>query len=254
MPKKYRKIRTAGMLQQVVQYPRVPSRANATIRSRIRKESCEAQKKFNVKTSWANLMWRIAANFLPDDALVVTLTYDDDHLPDSRKKAQANLKAFRGSISKSRKQRGEVFRAIYSTEHLHSSSRPGESGRWHHHLILNQTGNDYDEIRSAWKFGTDIDIHPFELNDKRNYETLARYMAKERAETERSHVWGCTRNCVMPETETFLVDVDEAITIPDDAAFIQTETKTTEFGKYEIAFWVNMAKERLRKRRTRRRS
>jgi len=240
MRKKIRRIRTAGPLQEIAQYPRVPARGSAAVRNATRKISSEAQKKFNVKTSWANLMWRIAANFRPGD-LVVTLTYDDAHLPDSRKKAMANLKAFRGNMAKARRLRGEEFVSVYSTEHLHSSSRPGESGRWHHHLIINATGHDYSEIRCAWQYGTDIEIHAFEISDRRNYETLARYMAKERSETERKHVWGCTRNCRRPETEVMLVDIDEAIRIPEDAAFVRTETKTTEYGKYEIASWMNMA-------------
>ena len=246
-----RKIKTAGMLQQVAQYPRIPSRGDAVTRSGCRKLSSEAQQRMNVKYSWQNLMWRIAANFSPGD-LVVTLTYDDEHLPDSRKRAKADLKRFRGNMSQSRRKKGEVFKAVYCTEHLHPSSHNGENGRWHHHLVINRTKNDYTEIIAAWPYGVNIEIHPFELNDKRSYESIAKYMAKERADTVNSHVWGCTRNCQKPDEESFLVDAGEVIRVPDGAMYVRQESRQTEFGRYDIASWICSDPKKMMKPRRRR--
>ena len=245
---KQRRIRTAGPLVQVVDRPRSSARDDAAVRGAKRNLSTEAQRRANVKFSWQKLMWKLAANFLPGD-LIVTLTYDDDHLPASRKEAKARLKKFRERMAKSRRARGESFVAVYATEHLHSSERPGEDGRWHHHMVLNATGDDFREILAAWGFGSNVEIRRLELSESRSYETLAKYMAKERSDTANSHVWSCTRNCRKPETESFAVPDDAPIVIPEGAVHVRRETKETEYGRFEIVTYLGAAPRKLRKRK-----
>lgn len=243
---KRRKIKTAGPMVAVCDYPQPAPRESAQLRAEKRKLSSEAQQRMNVKYSWQNLMWKLAANFVPGD-LVVTLTYDDEHLPKDAKQAQRCMKEFRTRMSKSMKARGKSFVAIYSTEHLHSSRWVPEDGRWHHHVVLRaQTGDEFRMILSAWPYGSDIEIHRFEVNGKRNYETLARYMSKERASTSRAHVWNCTHNCRKPESESFIVPEDTRIEIPDNAMFVQHEMKETVYGRFEFACWFGTDPKTLR--------
>lgn len=248
-----RKLKTGGQLVQVVDYPQPAPRETAEARAQHRKLSSEAQQRMNAKYSWQKLMWKIAANFVPGD-LVVTLTYDDEHLPQNRKQAAACLKRFRANMAKAMKTKGQEFVAVYSTEHLHSSSWVPVAGRWHHHLVIRATGDDFRTIIAAWPYGSEIEIHRFEISSDRNYETLARYMAKERQDTANVHVWGCTRNCRKPEEESFTIEEDAQITIPDGAMFIQREVKETIYGRFEFATWLsadpNAARAlRIRKRR-----
>lgn len=249
---KRRKFRTAGLLVQVVDYPQPASRAPAEIRSQQRKLSSEAQQRMNVKYSWQKLMWRIAANFRPGD-LVITLTYDDDHLPGDRNRALACLKKFRSNMVKAMKAKGREFVAVYSTEHLHASSWVPENGRWHHHLVMRATHDDFKTILASWPYGNEIEIHRFEISKDRSYETMARYMAKERQDTSRAHVWGCTRNCLKPEEESFVVPEDAEIIVPDNAMYVQREVKETIFGRFEFATWLGSDPKADRALRTRKR-
>ena len=247
--KQHRRI-TAGPLVWQMLAPRPASREHPEIRAEKRKLSSEAQQRMNVKYSWQKLMFRLAANFVPGD-LVVTLTYDDDHLPKDLAEARKRLKRFRERMVKSRRQRGRAFTAVYATEHLHSSERPSEDGRWHHHLVINATGDDYREILGAWPYGSSVEIHRLELTEKRTYETLARYMAKERAETVNTHVWGCTRNCRHAETECRNVPDDWTMKVPETAVHVSREVKTTEFGSFEIVKYLDASPAALRRQRPR---
>ena len=235
---------------QILDRPRAGIRDTAEVRAGKRALSTEAQRRANVKYSWQKLMWRLASNFLPGD-LVVTLTYDDDHLPKSRKEAKARLKKFRERMVKIRKAKGLPFLAVYATEHLHSSDKPDQSGRWHHHIAINSTGDDFADILCAWGYGSNVEIHPLELSDKRTYETLAKYMSKERADTANSHVWSCTRNCRRPETESFQVPDDAVIEIPEDAAHVRRESKESEYGRFDLVTYLGAPPKVLRKQRPR---
>ena len=245
---KQHKIRTAGPLVWQSLAPRPASREPAQIRREKRQLSSKAQQLMNVKYSWMKLMFRLAANFLPGD-LVVTLTYDDEHLPETRAQAMARLKNFRNKMAKARRRRNKDFFSVYSTEHLHSSSRPAEDGRWHHHIIINATGDDFREILAAWPYGSNVEIHPLELTERRTYETLAKYMAKERQDTANAHVWSCTRNCRKEETESRIVPDDWTMNVPETAVHVRRESKTTEYGSFEVVQYIDASPSALRQQR-----
>ena len=217
-------------------------REPANIRAEKRKLSSPAMARANAKLSWKQLERRLAANILPGD-LVVTATFDDDHLPEGRKEAKARMKAFFDSMRKARRRRGKIFLCVYCIE-----SRHGD-GRWHFHFVINATGDDYREILSCWPYGSDIEIHRFELSKLRNYETLAKYMAKERPTTERQHVWGCTRNCAKPERESRIVRDDAELTVPDGAVWVVREIVQNEFGRWEYLSYILTDPGALRKAR-----
>lgn len=150
MSKILRKIR-AGRVVFAVAYTPCTAGDSPKERAQKQKASTAAREKLNARTSFQKLERTLAANF-DDGDLYVTLTYDDKHLPDSRDKAVRKIRAFLSKLRKARAERGEELHYIYVTE----GACPG--GRLHHHLVLNSTGTDLEEIRRLWIYGDNVEL------------------------------------------------------------------------------------------------
>ena len=94
-----------------------------------------------MKYAWQKLELLLAANFTPRD-LVVTLTYDDDHLPDDRDGAVDKIKGFWMQLRKARRLAGQSLRYVYVTEGVHGDKR------LHHHVVIDGTGGDLETLQS----------------------------------------------------------------------------------------------------------
>ena len=143
---KFKKIIVAGPLVVETIYPAPNPRDTVGVRAGKKRLSSEAQQRMNLKYAWQKLELEIAANFGVRD-LYATFTYDDAHLPQSRKAANAKMQAFWKRLRTARKVQGQALRYIYVTEHKHGD------GRWHHHVLINSTGDDYKLIRELWGQG-----------------------------------------------------------------------------------------------------
>lgn len=246
MSQKQKRILTAGILVKEVTWTRAAASEPPRIRAAKRKASSEAQQRMNAKYSWQKLEERIAANFAPGD-LVVTLTYDDDHLPADRVHADRKLKKFWEAFRESRKARGESAVYIYNTENVSGA------GRWHHHLVVNATGtDDFAEILRCWTCGDDIEIKRLQVDREKNYESLARYMCKERQERGK-HTWRCSRNCKKPEVESFRVSEDTEIAAPEGAIVLEDVQVKTEYGSWHYLKYLAVDPQQLPRPKTRRR-
>lgn len=239
----------SGFLVEVSIATRAAGKERPKIRAAKRKATSEAQAKMNAKYSWQKLERILAANFIPGD-LVITLTYDDRHLPATRQRAQDRLKRFRKDLRDRRQTRGAAAVMAWNTENVSGS------GRYHHHIVLNATGpDDFREILHCWPCGEDIEIRRLQVDREKNYESLARYMCKERAEKNKN-TWSCTRNCKRPETESFPVPDDTEIQIPEDAIVLEDVSIKTEFGAWHYVKYLaaepqpRRIKPRRRKQRT----
>ncbi len=244
---KMKKIIHAGALVIEAVYPRMDRRDSERARAAKRKASTEAQKRMNQIYSWQKLELMLAANFRPGD-LVVTLTYDDAHLPESRKASELRLKYFRQQLAAHRLMTGQGLVMIWNTEHKHGD------GRWHHHTVLNATGDDYDLIRRLWIYGSDIEIKPLRVDKEKNYETLARYMCKEEGERLGQRKWSYTRNARKPEVETFRVEEDTTVQVPKGATEISVFSDSNQYGsarviKYLAPGWQKRPTVRAKRRR-----
>ena len=237
-----KKILTAGALVKEVIYTRAAGREGPRIRAAKRKASTEAQHLMNAKYSWQKLELMLAANFVPGD-LVITLTYDDTHLPATREAAVARLKRFRSDLAAVRREHGEELRMIWATENASGL------GRWHHHVVINTTGQDFSEIAKLWDCGDDLEIRKLEVGRAKNYESLARYMAKEARERPGLRSWSYTRNCRKPEVETFVVPDDTELAPPEDAIVMEDQTKRTDYGSYHYIKYLAAAPQQLRRQR-----
>lgn len=238
-----KKIIVAGSLVKECVYSCPAGREDARIRAEKRKISSAAQQRINAKYSWQKLELMLAANFVPGD-LVITLTFDDEHLPETRKEAAARLKKFRADLSRLRKATGEQLVMIWTTENKSGS------GRWHHHCVINATsGSDFVDILSCWPHGSDIEIRRLEIGGRKSYESLARYFCKESRERAGLRSWSYTRSCRHPEIETFPVPDDTEVRAPEDATVLEQSSDRTMFGQYAYIKYLAASPQSLRKLR-----
>lgn len=246
---KTKKIIHAGALVVEAVYPRCSRNDSQKVRAAKQKASSEAQQRMNSIYSYQKLELMLAANFRPGD-LVITLTADEEHLPKDRKQAQLQLKYFRGQMAKLRKAGGSELVMIWSTEHKHGD------GRWHHHIVINASGEDYEDIRRLWLYGSNIEIKPLRVDDEKNYGSLARYMAKEGREKLGLRAWSYTRNCRKPEVETFAVEADTQLQAPKGSTVLEEHSERTEFAsckiiKYLAPGWERLPRVKAKRRRRR---
>ena len=248
---KMKKIITAGPLVKEAIYPISNGRDAPKVRQGKRKASSEAQQRMNAIYSYQKLELMLAANFLPGD-LVVVLTYDDAHLPETRAQAQAKLKYFRAKLSTARKKRKQTLVMFWNEEHLHRDSSELSDGRWHHHCVINATGDDYKELLKLWGQG-EIYVEPLRVDKEKNYETLARYMCKEARDKPGQRCWSYTRGAAKPEVETFRVPDDTTIAVPKGSTVIEEASSKTEFGAYRYIKYLGAPVRRRPGTRARRR-
>ena len=254
------KMISAGSIRIAALYNRCTGREPPQQRAEKQKASSAAQRRMNQIYSYQLLELRLAANFpTAGSALVVTLTYDDQHLPKSRKESQIRFKYFLQKLKKARQQAGLPDPVVFWTPEILTS----ESGRWHYHIVLDSTGQDLDMIRACWIYGSDIDAEKLRVDDDKNHQALARYMTKELRECQEYaaspglHGWSCTRNAKKPETETYIVPDDYELQVPEESTVLLDERKQTEYAswrvvKYRIHSWAFPSAARARRRRTRR--
>ena len=236
-------IKSAGPLVAEALYK---PRTALTGRGRGRKSNPtnEMQRIVNDKLSWQKLKWLLAANFIKGD-IVGCLTFDDDHLPETRKQVTNKLGWFRRKAEAARRARGQELVMFWSIEHRHGD------GRWHIHIVANATGGeDYAELHRLWGQG-ETEFAALRVDAKRNYETLARYMCKEAREKVGQRSWSYTRNAKKPETESFWVPDDTTLRVPKDTTVFKDVRAKGEYQYIEFAYDNALRRRRRSPRRLR---
>lgn len=257
---KKRKRILAGSIGLEVDLPSRDRRDSPKVRAAKDKATSAAQQRVNRNNStlWLELM--LAANFpVAGSGLVIVLTYDDRHLPKTRKEAQRRFKYFLKLLREARRDAAlPVPRCVYVPEALSS-----ESGRWHHHVVLDNTGDDINMLRRCWIYGQDIDVKKLRVDEEKNHETLARYMNKELREAQEYecrpglHGWSYTRSCLKPDVDVVAVEDDTPLEPPRGSVVLLHEERRTEFAgseilKYRLGSGVFSQPPRARRRRRRR--
>ena len=217
----------AGRLVTAVLYTQPTSSDEPTARAAKTKISSAARQKLNHKASWQKLEALLAANFDSAD-LFVTLTYRDETLPPTREAAGRNVSRFLQLLRVQRAARGEELLYVKNTEHL---TDDGSEGRWHHHLVINATGNDFDEIRSLWsRWGDNVDFELL-LGDGEDYASRARYLCKERPPAGKQ-AWTPARGLRRPRRESELVDDSLTLEAPMGATVLERDQVINSWGSY----------------------
>ena len=217
----------AGLLNIEV-IGKVPEREGKRRRAGRYQTTCAAKQFYNDKCSWRELELQIAQNFGRKD-MVVTLTYDVEHLPSSKSEAQKLIRKFLRRLREIRKRRGEPLFYIYVTEGFHGldpDDRFGqdtalEDKRLHHHLVIN--GRDAEELRSLWCYG-DLRAEPVDIH---YYRELAKYLTKEAREFGRAkpgeRTWCASRNLKKYEVEYIEIPVDSVTLSAPEGAIDYTQ-------------------------------
>ena len=222
---KRRKTIIAGRIRKTVLYTAPEPQDGPRARAEKSRATSAAQKAMNDKTARNRLELLLACNFEGRD-LFLTLTYRDGDLPNTRKEAVVNVRRFLADMRKARRLRDVPFKYVYTTESKH-----GE-GRLHHHVMINGTGHDIDEIRSLWPFGDVVDIEPV---GSREYDQWAAYMTKESVEGRPvgAQMWTGSKGLSRPIVKSEYVTNDTALVSPPGCHVLEREEKVTEFGSYQ---------------------
>lgn len=232
MAKKRKKIVVAGdMVWETIYTP--PMAADPDhVRAAKRRESSEALKKMNAKNACKKLEMMLAANFRKRD-LVVHLTYAEEFLPGNRAECEKRLKKFRADLNALRKKKGTPNLVMFwNYEHEHGDKR------WHHHCVLNSTGDDIADILACWPWGSNVEIKPLRVDKEKNYATIARYMCKERPDRVGKRQWSSTHNTVKPEVETFWVEADDQVRTPKGALVFERVSDHNSYGSYQFVKYL----------------
>lgn len=231
---KRRKIIRAGALT----YECIHSSFNpcdpAPVQKSKKRMSREAIARMNCNSATRKLELRMAAAFSLD-ALVITLTYDDDHLPDNYTGAAQCLAKFLRQLRQVRKARGEDLLYIYVSEGKHGDHR------FHHHVIINETGRDYEDIRSLWIYGTDIDIETIASRGGwHGYRNWAVYLSKERREASLNgkKMFVCSRNLPKPESYSEWATDSTSIETPPGAEELERAGDRDAYASYQYIVYV----------------
>lgn len=226
MAKARRKIIQAGRLWMAVQYTAIRGGNQSAKREAKAMISTPAREALNAKLSWQKLMLTLAANFTSKD-LVVTLTYRDADLPARREDADRRLSNFIRALRAHRRENGKDLVYVRTTEGYHTG------GRFHHHLIINSSGNDYDIIRKLWKYGDNVDFESFGSDGA---ERWAKYLTKEPRIQGRKYVgdrtWRTSVHMKKPSHSYCYVDVDDDLS-PPAGAWITDKTQCDNcYGRF----------------------
>lgn len=222
------------------------------IRAQKQKASSAARERLNARTSFAKLERVLAANF-DDGDLFVTLTYEDRRLPESRDGAVRKMRAFLAKLRTARKARGQPTKYVYVTE----GDCPG--GRLHHHLVLNGTGEDLEEIRRLWSYGTNVEMVRLKFDRAHTYEDLASYLTKEPREWGHPQVgertWTPSMGLDRPEPTKEAVPDYVTLAAPPEAEVIANEGPVRNgYGEFAwIKYLLPKADSQTKRRAKRRR-
>ena len=218
----------AGRLWYAKQYLPLRGSAPASQRRERRDYSTRIRESINFRTSVEKLWLLLECNFKPDD-LYVTVSYRDENLPKTKDRAEKNLTWFIRALREERNANAQDLVYIRVTEGLHGDHR------FHHHLIINSTGDDYKIIRQLWsKYGDSVKIYPFKC--KPPYEH-AEYLTKEPKEKGRRRVgermWRISKNAKRPIVIIEEVPQGEELLIPPGYDEVDARNKNNIFGRFQ---------------------
>lgn len=244
MGKMRKKTIVAGPLVYEATYPLPNPRDSRTVRQGKKHLTSDAQQRMNTKLQWRKLELLLAANFKVGDQ-VLTLTFDDAHLPTSRSEVMTKVKAFLKELRSRRKASDMPTKYVYVVEHKHSSEfkaftevERAQQGRYHVHMIINSTGCDLEDFKSAWPYGL-LESHGFELTRERTYESLARYMCKELPDYVGARKFIPSRGLEHPKPEYEIVDSGNVLQPPKGSTvYDNTGVVFTEYGHFQFVKYL----------------
>ena len=149
-------------------------------------------RKTNSKRAVRYLEALVHSNFGADDYLL-SLTYDDDHLPKNEKEAKKMLSRFMDRVNYRQKKMG------LGNAKWVSVLETTKAGRFHHHVII-KCGLDRDNLEKIWRNGR-ANTKRLQPDRKEGLGAVVKYIAKEFIDDEKpknKRNWDCSKNLVKP--------------------------------------------------------
>lgn len=220
---KRKKTIISGPIVETVIYTAPEPRDGPRERAEKSRMTTAAQKAVNDNCARRKLSRLISTNFTWKD-LFATLTYRDGSLPVDRKEARKLLAAFLRKLRDARRRRGAELKYIYVTEDKHGD------GRIHHHVILNATGEDMEELRSLWTYGDIVDV---EYIGKHDFDGWAVYMSKEAGDRPNgARMWTPSKNLKKPIVNYEYVTSDTTLTFPPGVEPLDRREEVGMYGSF----------------------
>ena len=225
------------VVRQALYSPREP---NPNQRRRAISISKEDKQRANLKTSYEKLLMLMCANFQPGDWWI-TLSYDDDHLPQTREESQKPFRKFVRRLRKYRKRNKEPLQYVYCTQ---LTTRDG-GRRLHHHMVMRwEDDSDREQIESLWEGGEIVYVR--KLKDFEEILDKAHYMCREPRElgvyVPGEQMWTASRGLIRPKFEYTVIDSDAVdISVPVGCTELSEPIQLPGYGGYKtIIYYENM--------------
>lgn len=210
----YRRIMRAGRLVKVCVYTPSISRGNEQARQHRRLATKTAQRFINCRNQTERLSLILAGNFDAENAVFITLTYEDDKLPTEKGQVKKHYEKFAREARAALKLKGKQFAYARTIEGQSTANDPeaknpceigyelkpwGDKQRWskegkaekkgadtdytdpvrfHCHIISSLDSSDYDTVRAMWTYGH-VYIARIDTKDRESFPKLASYMTKD---------------------------------------------------------------------------
>lgn len=226
-------MRAGRVVRQSLYSPRDPNPNRRRNAISIPKEE---KQRANLKTSYEKLLMLMCANFTPGDWWV-TLSYDDDHLPDDRNASHPYWRKFMRKMRKYRKLNKDPLVYVYCTQ---LTTRDG-GRRLHHHMVMRfEDDSDAERIRSLWEWGF---IYCRKLKDFDEILDKAHYMCREPRElgvyVSGEQMWTPSRGLVRPRFEYAAIDNDAVdISVPVGCTELCPPVQMPGYGGYKTIIYV----------------
>ena len=197
-----------------------------------KKQSTQAQARFNEKCSYLNMERLSNANFGVGDYLG-TFTYAPGKQPKSDEEAQRNMRNFIGRLKYEWDKHKEYgpMKYIYCTERTE-----GKGGvKYHHHMILSGNGMTRDQVEAKWPYGI-ANTKRYQWQEN-GFSGWAHYMVQKKADRQRPQEkatrrrWAASTNLVKPT----ITRADRKIT-RKQAMRIATAAETEAAAIFEKAY------------------
>lgn len=170
---------------------------------------------------------------------VYTLTFDNEHEPQTFKDVR---RVWRSFLYQLKKWRARPFDYIYVIEGRHGDHR------YHIHVVLRDSDFSPAEIQYLWKFGPNVDDEPLLRHSKDRYRRTAIYFNKEATDgivlPVGGRTWVCSQSLVkkLPPLELWR-DSSGVIPIPENIRFSGKYNTNNEFGAYRFAWYLEPRKQ-----------